>query len=159
MEDYHLKNHIKLEDSFQMAQLIYILSNQMKRQYVVSDDVLALTPIHKRVLYFLFINSDKKIYQKDIEKEFNIRKSTATGILQLMEKNGFINREICESDRRLKQIKLAQKSYDINEQLITEAINLEQKVIKGIDEKNLETAIAVMKQMVVNLDKMDEGKD
>lgn len=159
MEDYHFKNHIKLEDSFQMAQLIYILSNQMKRQYVVSDDVLALTPIHKRVLYFLFINPDKKIYQKDIEKEFNIRKSTATGILQLMEKNGFINREVCESDRRLKQIKLAQKSYDINEQLITEAINLEQKVIKGIDEKDLETAIAVMKQMVVNLDKMDEGKD
>ena len=29
---------------------------------------------------------NKDIYQKDIEKEFKIRRSTASGILQLLEK-------------------------------------------------------------------------
>ncbi len=39
------------------------------------------------------MNEGKEIFQKDIEAEFNIRRSTATGILKLMEKNGFINRQ------------------------------------------------------------------
>ena len=33
------------------------------------------------------------MFQRDVEAEFNIRRSTATGILQLMEKNGFLLRE------------------------------------------------------------------
>ena len=46
----------------------------------------------------------REVYQKDIEEEFRIRKSTATGILQLMEKNGFISRESSKKDARLKRI-------------------------------------------------------
>ena len=37
---------------------------------------------------YLFINMDKEIYQKDIEKNFVVRRSTASGILDTMEKNG-----------------------------------------------------------------------
>ena len=71
------------------GRLIHILSNQMKRRNAseaVGDD--GLTTMQKHVLKHILLETmHREVYQKDIEEEFQIRKSTATGILQLMEKN------------------------------------------------------------------------
>ena len=79
-----------------MGRLIQVLSHQMKRKNcvisMINDD--GLTTMQKHVLKFLLLETlHKVVYQKDIEEEFQIRKSTATGMLQLLEKNGFIVRE------------------------------------------------------------------
>ena len=76
-----------------MGRLIQVLSHQMKRKScvnsMINDD--GLTTMQKHVLKFLLLETlHKVVYQKDIEEEFQIRKSTATGMLQLLEKNGFI---------------------------------------------------------------------
>ena len=78
------------------SRLIQVLSHQMKRKScvnsMINDD--GLTTMQKHVLKFLLLETlHKVVYQKDIEEEFQIRKSTATGMLQLLEKNGFIVRE------------------------------------------------------------------
>lgn len=88
-----------------MGRLIQVLSHQMKRKScvisMINDD--GLTTMQKHVLKFLLLETlHKVVYQKDIEEEFQIRKSTATGMLQLLEKNGFIVRESEKKDARLK---------------------------------------------------------
>ena len=90
-----------------MGRLIQVLSHQMKRKScvnsMINDD--GLTTMQKHVLKFLLLETlHKVVYQKDIEEEFQIRKSTATGMLQLLEKNGFIVRESEKKDARLKRI-------------------------------------------------------
>lgn len=57
------------------------------------------------------------VFQKDIENEFKIRRSTATGILQLMEKHGYINRLPVAHDARLKKLVLTQKAINLNEEI------------------------------------------
>lgn len=67
-----------------------------------------------------FINEKSKesdVFQKDIEKEFKIRRSTATGILQLMEKNGYITKHAVDYDARLKKLLLTQKAIKLNEEI------------------------------------------
>lgn len=54
------------------------------------------------------------VFQKDIEKRFNIRRSTATATLQNMEQKGFIMREATEGDGRLKRILLTPKALQMN---------------------------------------------
>lgn len=70
------------------GRLIHMLSNQMKRRNAseaVGDD--GLTTMQKHVLKHILLETmHREVYQKDIEEEFRIRKSTATGILQLMKK-------------------------------------------------------------------------
>ena len=66
-----------------MGRLIQVLSHQMKRKNcvisMINDD--GLTSMQKHVLKFLLLETlHKVVYQKDIEEEFQIRKSTATGI-------------------------------------------------------------------------------
>lgn len=60
------------------GRLIHILSNQMKRRNAseaVGDD--GLTTMQKHVLKHILLETmHREVYQKDIEEEFRIRKST-----------------------------------------------------------------------------------
>ena len=82
-------------NNMHVGRLIRILSHSMRRhnptEMIENDD---LTLMQKHVLKFILLETiHRDLYQKDIEEEFQIRKPTVTGILQLMEKNGYIYRE------------------------------------------------------------------
>ena len=65
-----------------------------------------LTMMQSWIIRFLYEHSEEDIYQRDIEAEFSIARSTATGILKLMEKRGYIRRVSVERDARLKKLEL-----------------------------------------------------
>ncbi len=73
------------------------LSNLVKRRIIEEtskSNLDGLTGMQGWIIGYVYRHSDHNdVFQRDLEKEFNIRRSTATGILQLMEKNGLINRE------------------------------------------------------------------
>jgi len=76
------------------------------------------TKMHGWIIGYIYDTSmNHDVFQKDIEKEFKIRRSTATGILQLMEKNGYLNRLPVAHDARLKKLVLTQKAIDLNEEI------------------------------------------
>lgn len=52
----------------------------------------------------------REVFQKDIEEEFNIRRSTATGMLQNLEQKGYLKREPVPYDARMKRIVLTEKA-------------------------------------------------
>lgn len=94
-----MQNFDEKSANMHMGRLIQMLSHQMKRKncIVTMIDGDSLTVMQKHILKFILLETlHREIYQKDIEEEFQIRKSTVTGILQLMEKNGFIYRESVE---------------------------------------------------------------
>ena len=79
-------------NNMHVGRLIRILSHSMRRhnpaEMIENKD---LTSMQKHVLKFILLETiHRDLYQKDIEEEFQIRKPTVTGILQLMEKNGYI---------------------------------------------------------------------
>ena len=96
-------------------------------------------------------NSDKDVYQRDIEKFLNIRRSTATGLITTLEKNGYLIKEAVESDARLK--KLIPTSRANNEASIIEeqVMKLEEKMLKGIDIKEIENFRNTISKMTRNL--------
>ena len=88
----------RLKDMY-VGRLIHILSHSMRRhnptEVMENDD---LTTMQKHVLKFILLETmHRDLYQKDVEEEFQVRKPTATGILKLMEKNGYIYRESCQT--------------------------------------------------------------
>lgn len=65
-------------------------SSRLVKRYLDKDAtkiyVDNLTGTHGRAIGYLYHNSHKDIFQKDFEQEFDIRPSTASNILYLMEK-------------------------------------------------------------------------
>ena len=78
-------------------------------QIARTNGVEAVTPMHGWIMEYLYRNSDTPVFQRDIEREFSITRSTVTNILQLMERKGYIARRSVEQDARLKQLVLTEK--------------------------------------------------
>ena len=75
-------------------------------QIARTNGVEAVTPMHGWIMEYLYRNSDTPVFQRDIEREFSITRSTVTNILQLMERKGYIARQSVAQDARLKQLVL-----------------------------------------------------
>ena len=83
------------------------LDNNLNTKF---DDI---TNINSWIIRYIDKNSNKNIYQKDLEKEFSITRSTASKVVNLMEKKGYIKRESVEGDARLKKLTLTDKAKDV----------------------------------------------
>ena len=72
---------------------IRTLSNLIRRDVEKNIAEMKLEPnqrIHGWAINYFYENRDRDIFQKDFEEKFSIRRSTASNILKLMEKNGYI---------------------------------------------------------------------
>ncbi len=111
-----------------------------------------VTVMHGWILGFLFENSEREIFQKDIETEFSIARSTVTSIVKLMEKKGYICRESVEQDARLKKLVLTEKGRKIHEQHIGYVDILEERCKRNITQEELEAFQAVAEKLKRNLE-------
>ena len=100
------------------------------------------------ILVYLCEN-DEEVYQKDIEKYFNIRRST--GLLNSLEKNGYITKEPVENDKRMKKIKATEHAYSTVEKIDNHVIQLEKIMLDGIDEKEVKQFRNTISKMTLNL--------
>ena len=72
-----------------------------------------ITNMHGWILGFLY-HAQRPVYQKDIESNFGIARSTVTNILQLMEKKGYLTRTTDEQDVYKRQLVACQLCDFIN---------------------------------------------
>jgi DNA-binding MarR family transcriptional regulator len=91
------------------------------------------------------------VYQKDLEKRFEIRRSTATQILSLMEKNGLLFRQPVPRDARLKRLVLTEKAIEMHKEVVKEIEAIDSLLIAGVTEKELQTFFAVIDKVKANL--------
>ncbi|HJA11759.1 MAG TPA: MarR family winged helix-turn-helix transcriptional regulator [Candidatus Mediterraneibacter merdipullorum] len=136
-----------------VGRLINTLSHQLKRQMCLDECEDSLTTNMQRLVlhYILFESLKRDIYQKDVEKEFQIRRSTATGTLQILEKNGFIVREPVERDARLKKLTPTKKAVGVREHILENIRYIEKLLAGGIPEEKLAVCREVLEQMSENL--------
>lgn len=91
--------------------LIFRKINQFARE----NDVEQATPMHGWIIEYLYRHQDTAVFQRDIEREFSITRSTVTNILQLMERKGYIQRCSVPQDARLKQLVLTEEGIRFHE--------------------------------------------
>ena len=100
-----------MRDTERLGLKFKILSNLTDQRINQKLAALDLTTSQSMVLGFI-VGRQEPLYQKDIEKRFNMRHPTVTGIIQRLEEKGFITCSTDERDRRYKRICPTQKSID-----------------------------------------------
>jgi len=139
---------------------IHILANYSTRKFnesFLDDDI---TGKQGSVLHFLLMRAGKQaVYQRDIEKQFGIRRSSVTSLLQKLEDNGYITREAVENDARLKLIVLTPKALKFQKSVVQGTIDFENKMIQGVSVDDIATWQRVTQQMTKNLKDAKIGGD
>lgn len=93
---------------------INLLSHRVKARMDAKFQDLGITGVQSRVIFYILKHcEDGPVFQRDLESAFRLSRSTATGILQLLERNGIIRRESVESDARLKSLVPTQRARPI----------------------------------------------
>lgn len=124
-----------------LAFRIKSLNNQIKRMLertAITENPANLTGMQYAILGYLAENDDIDIYQRDIETEFNIRRSTASGMLKLLERNGYIQRTYDTVDTRLKKIEMTEKAKELDKIVSANIKQLQIRLTKGIPEEEME---------------------
>lgn len=106
----------------------------------------------KQICSYLYCNSDKPIYQKDLEKVFSLRRSSASAQLKKMEEKGLITREGIPEDKRLKEIKLTPLAEKEVEKTIEEIKNIEAVISGGITEDEAEALLKTLKKIRLSIE-------
>lgn len=134
---------------------IKTLSNLIKREMSSSCDfeqAQGVTGVQGRIIGYLYHHGDQEIFQRDVEQAFQIRRSTVTGILQLMEKEGLICRQSVERDGRLKRLVLTDKAVEVSCHIEEHLDAVDAKVIQGISEEEMEIFYSLVDRMKKNLE-------
>lgn len=104
------------------------------------------------VIDYLTDNSDKDIYQKDIETEFSINRATASKMLTLMEEKNFITRIPCEEDGRLKKIKVLPEGEKLKSICLAIRKEMEKELSFSLTKEEVETLKNILKKMIVHFE-------
>lgn len=132
------------------ARYVSKLSNKLRRKLDTLSSREEFSGSQGRTLHFLLAQTDD-IFQKDIEEECSIRPSTATELLKQMEKNGLIVREPVAYDNRLKKIVVTDKALLYKQQVVADLTALDETLVKGISEADLQVFFKVIEKMMDNL--------
>ncbi len=107
------------------------------------------------IIAYLSCNRDKDVFQKDIEKAFDVTRSTASKVIDLMEQKGLVERQRVEHDARLKKLVLTPKAESLSELFEKEREILEETLTKGFTQDEKNTLLDYIRRMKTNLDKED----
>lgn len=107
------------------------------------------TRLHAWVIGFVF-HSKNPVYQKDIETEFQIKRSTASTLLASMEKNGLITRRSVDHDARLKQVILTDKARKMHETFLVTARKVEENLARGLSDEELRNFFSTLDKISDN---------
>ena len=135
------------------GKMINRISNRLRRRSLKVQESIGISGAQGNILDYILVESvHRNVYQKEIEKEFGLRPSTATEALKLLEEKGLICRIPEEKDGRYKRIVFTQKARDVQTALRREIEETESVLLRGISVSEQRQFLEIAKKMLQNLD-------
>lgn len=136
---------------------IKTINNLMKRNM---DKIFGHKPDRATLMHTWIMNylqeqeeKHKDTFQKDIEAEFSINRSTTSEMLKLMCKNGMIQRVAVDYDARLKKIVLTDQGRQFNQSMEEKMNRVHRRLLEGLSDEEVDTLSSLCDQLIENLKK------
>ncbi len=106
-----------------------------------------------RARALLILGRGAQLNQRELADELDIETPTLVRLLDGMEKQGFIERQAVEGDRRAKQIAMTAYGAKVAEGVLDLARSLRADVLKGVSAGDMATTVKVFSAMAENIAK------
>jgi len=133
---------------------LWSLHNLIRRYFDFAthrSEIESITGNNGRIIHYLAENADKDIYQKNLERQFSITRSTTSKVLRLMEQKGLITRQAVEHDARLKKITLTDKAWEMRKIMSGDKDKMEQTLTRGFSGEEIKTLYSYIQRMKDNI--------
>ncbi len=114
---------------------------------------LGLTSIQSRMLGYLYfqLQNGKQVFQKELEEEFRIRKSSVTSVIQMLEKKGLVRRYGVTGDARRKELTLTEQGIAVQETVMERLDALENLVDKVLSPEEKQIWLSCIRKIETRL--------
>ncbi len=143
-------------DNGELGLAIKHVSHMMSRK-MSEKSPEGLTGMQCKLLMYIS-NRGEDTYQRDVEKHFEIRRSSVTGALQLLEKKGFIRREAVENDARLKRLVLTDRAQKLCGEMRQAVDGIEYMLRSRLTSEEIESFFEIMNKIAAGIDSDEELK-
>ena len=120
---------------YQIKELCRLLDKAIYYKGLLNTNGDAGTARDGWMLGYLYHRRDKEVFQKDMEADFHMAKSSVTAALQGLEKNGYIRREPVERDARLKKIVVTERGIQLHDSIKQSIEDMERKLAADVTPK------------------------
>jgi len=143
-------------DSHHIGHAIIRTANAIRR-CTVGDCAQFHAPATAMQNFFLFClyrrgQQGIPVYQRDLEAEFSLRRSTASGILSQMEQNGLLRREPDAQDARRKSLVLTDAAIAVCKARDGRIEAFEGSLVRGFSEEELAQLLAFLQRIYRNIE-------
>jgi DNA-binding MarR family transcriptional regulator len=135
------------------------LMHRYTTQSKASRDIERITGSNGWIIGYLSHNENRDVYQKDIEKEFSITRSTVSKVVNLMEQKEIIRRVSVEGDARLKKLVLTEKGHYLDKEMKEIFYSLESDLKEHLTDDKIQLFSECVETMIKNLEKIEGSAD
>lgn len=139
---------------FHICRNLKILDRMMDDHCNKDMEDIGLTGRQFDVIQYLAMCKQDRVKQVMIEKDFKLSNPTVSGILNRMEKNGFIRRLPDEEDKRCNYIVLTSKALETRSLARSRGRAMERQFFSGISEEEGRFFYSILKKLCDNIAEM-----
>jgi DNA-binding MarR family transcriptional regulator len=141
-----------MNGSFDCGRRILGIGRKVRRFLDASFARVGLTGPQGAILYFIYTQSKHRdIFQRDIEAEFDIRRSSVTSLLNGLEQSGLLRRGNVKDDGRLKKLTLTDKAVKIAKHIAELIEETNKLLIKNLKKQDIDALDALLAKIEDNI--------
>lgn len=104
------------------------------------------------VIDFITYNNDRDVFQKDLEMEFDLKRSSVSLMLNNMEKHNLIKRVPVAEDARLKKIILTEKAIELSKKIAYAIDSVEGILAENLNQDEINTFLNLLNKIRTNIE-------
>ena len=139
-------------DAKRIGPLLRVVQKEFNQLHREKAQSMGLTPPQFFAVHYLSRHQTEEICQRDIERNFDLSHATVSGVINRLEKKGFIECEVSENDKRYKKIVLTDKAKKFEDEMGTYIGEYEDQLMKGFSEEEKDLLRNFLIRMLGNMD-------
>lgn len=140
-------------EQFKIGKILKIVSNYMDKDMNNCLSDYNITRSQMGILIYIQVAECKNIEanQVDIEKEFNLKNPTVTGLINRLEEKGYIKRVRSDKDKRYNKLELTETGREILNKGKRKAQENEEKLLKILTDDEIKELKRILTKIVNNI--------
>ena len=140
-------------EQLKIGKILKIVSNYMEKDINNCLSDYNITRSQMGILIYIQVAECKNIEanQVDIEKEFNLKNPTVTGIINRLEEKGYIKRVRSDKDKRYNKLELTESGREILNKGKRKAQENEEKLLKILTDDEIKELKRILTKIVNNI--------
>ncbi|MGI6238635.1 MAG: MarR family winged helix-turn-helix transcriptional regulator [Christensenellales bacterium] len=130
-----------------LSNLVMRAVEQRAREH--SGDLI--TGMNGWIICYILQSADCEVYQRELEEAFSITRSTASRIVNLMQKKGIVERRTAEHDARMLKIALSDKAMALAHRMDSESEQVGRMLVRDFAPAEIDQLNHYIERMKQNM--------